>query len=209
MFGPGGRRRGRPATGHTPERRRTSVILEGLVTTRDAEGATHVAVMGANVVGCFARLVLRPYRTSLTFRNLLRTRQGVFHVTDNVEMMAQAVVGQLPAPRQRPAPGRRGIVLEDACRWYALAVDTVDVSSSRATLVCQVVGAGRLRDFVGLNRAKHAVVELAILATRVGRIAPAQICADLQRLRPLVDKTGGAAERRAFRLLEQFIRGHA
>jgi hypothetical protein len=188
----------------------TPVILEGLLTTLDADGSTHVAAMGAEVAEEFARLVLRPYQTSHTFHNLQRTREGVFHVTDNVEMIAQAVVGHFPLPpRQHPAPVIRGTVLEDACRWYALAADTIDDSTPRATIVCRVVGAGRQRDFFGLNRAKHAVVEAAILATRLGRLPPARIQEDLQRLRPLVDKTGGAAERRAFALLEQYIQGRA
>lgn len=182
------------------------MVLEGLLTTLNADGSTRVAVMGATVAGSFRRLVLRPYRTSRTFCNLLRRRTGVFHVTDNVEMMAQAVVGRLPALRQRRARRVGGAILEDACRWYALAVDTVDASRPRAVLVCHVVGAGRQRDFWGLNRAKHAVVEAAILATRVGLVPTAQIQADLQRLRPLVEKTGGAAERRAFTMLEQFLR---
>jgi hypothetical protein len=180
------------------------------LTTLDEDGSTHVAAMGAEFGEDFACLVLRPYQTSHTFHNLQRTREGVFHVTDNVEMIAQAVVGQWTSPpRQRPAPVIRGMVLEDACRWYALEADTMDESMPRATIVCRVVAAGLEREFFGLNRAKHAVVEAAILATRVALRSRAQICEDLQQLRPLVEKTGGAAERRAFALLEQYMQGHA
>jgi hypothetical protein len=85
----------------------------------------------------------------------------------------------------------------------------MDESMPRATIVCRVVAAGLEREFFGLNRAKHAVVEAAILATRVALRSRAQICEDLQQLRPLVEKTGGAAERRAFALLEQYMQGHA
>ena len=54
-----------------------------------------------------------------------------------------------------------------------------------------MVGEGRVRDFFGFNRAQHAVLEAAILATRVGLLPAGEIFAQLERLRPLVAKTGG------------------
>ncbi len=62
-----------------------------------------------------------------------------------------------------------------------------------------------MRDFFGLNRAKHAVVEAAILATRKHMIPLASLKADFERLRPLIEKTGGPREREAFELLERFV----
>ena len=70
----------------------------------------------------------------------------------------------------------------------------------------EVVERGRLRDFCGFNRAQHAVLEAAILATRVERLPADEIFAQLDRLRPLVEKTGGAAEERAWAFLDQFFR---
>ena len=55
----------------------------------------------------------------------------------------------------------------------------------------QVVDCGRLRDYFGLNRAKHAVVEAAILATRTAFLSADHIAAEFQRLAVLVEKTGG------------------
>ena len=64
-----------------------------------------------------------------------------------------------------------------------------------------VVYCGVLREFFGLNRAKHAVVEAAILATRLHLIPPAEVRADYRKLRVLVEKTGGPAEHEAFEFL--------
>jgi hypothetical protein len=64
---------------------------------------------------------------------------------------------------------------------------------------------GRLRDFLGLNRAKHAVVEAAILATRVAWIAPQEIRDAMARLAVLVEKTGGPSERRAMAFLIDYV----
>ena len=70
----------------------------------------------------------------------------------------------------------------------------------------EVVDWGRIRDFFGFNRAKAAVVEAAILATRVHLLSPDAIRADLARLAVLVEKTGGQSERSAFAFLEAYVR---
>ena len=57
-----------------------------------------------------------------------------------------------------------------------------------------MVHVGRHRDFFGFNRAKHAVVEAAILATRTDFLPLAEIEAEYRKLAVLVDKTGGEAE---------------
>jgi hypothetical protein len=68
-----------------------------------------------------------------------------------------------------------------------------------------VVESGRIRDFFGFNRAKHAVVEAAILATRIGLIASDEITAEFNRLAPLIEKTGGEHERKAFQFLQDYL----
>ncbi len=69
----------------------------------------------------------------------------------------------------------------------------------------RVVHRGRLHDFLGFNRGKHAVLEGAILATRVHLIDRQQILDDFARLRVIVQKTGGPNEHEAFELLERHV----
>ena len=177
-------------------------ILEGLVTTLDPDGATHVAPMGPFVDAEFSALRLRPFQTSRTFANLKRTRQGVFHVTDDVLLLARAAVGSLdPLPEVAECEAVEGRILVDACRWYAFQVTEIEDSSQRSEMQAQVVDQGRLRDFLGFNRAKHAVVEAAILATRIGLLPAEQILEELERLAVPVKKTAGRQEREAFRFL--------
>jgi hypothetical protein len=182
------------------------MILEGIVTTENADGSVNVSPMGPIVDAAMTTLLLRPYNTSTTYQNLRRSGRGVFHVTDNVEMLARAAVDQLqPPPELRHCEEAGGWILADACRWYGLRVAALDDSRERTEIRCDVVASGRLRDFFGLNRAKHAVVEAAILATRTKFLPPEQIHDDLQRLAVLVEKTGGNAERRAFAFLQEYI----
>ena len=181
-------------------------LLEGIVTTLDADGSPHIAPMGPIVDAGFNWLLLRPFRTSATFANLKRSGQGVLHVTDDVELLARAAVGRLKQlPRVVRAEAVEGVILADACRWYAFRVDSLDDRDDRTRIVARVVDRGRMRDFFGFNRAKHAVVEAAILATRIGLLEPEHIRSELARLVLLVEKTGGRQERRAFSLLEQYV----
>src|SRR5580704_4823411 len=182
------------------------MILEGIVTTQDVFGIVNVAPMGPIVDDAMATLRLRPFQTSQTFRNLNAVPSGVFHVVDDVLLLARAAVGLLPeTPATFPAQQVTGVVLAQACRWYEFLLDEVDASKERAEITVRVVHAGRLRDFFGFNRAKHAVLEAAILATRVNLIPRDEILADFGRLKPAVAKTGGAAEVEAFALLERYV----
>jgi hypothetical protein len=72
-------------------------------------------------------------------------------------------------------------------------------------MLCRVIRAGTVRPFFGFNRAKHAVIEAAILATRTNLLPPDQIRDQLSRLQPLIDKTGGPAEHGAFDFLRKTI----
>jgi hypothetical protein len=183
------------------------LILEGIVTTRCADGRVNISPMGPLVDPAMRELVLRPFQTSTTYQNLKRTGQGVFHVTDDVWLLAQAAVGTPdPLPELIPAEEVEGSILAGACRWYAFGVRELDDSQERTRIVADVVASGRLRDFFGFNRAKHAVVEAAILATRVGILPIEEIRGELEKLKVLVEKTGGEQEQRAFGFLEDYVR---
>ena len=184
------------------------MILEGIVTTVGPDGAVNVAPMGPRVDAGMDRFVLRPFKTAQTYRNLKACGEGVFHVTDDVLLLTRAALGAAePPPALMPARRVRGYVLRDACRYYEFRVVRLDDAAERTEIEVAVVTSGRLRDFFGFNRAKHAVVEAAILATRMHLLPPEEVLAEFQRLAVLVDKTGGAQEREAFRFLQEEV-GH-
>jgi uncharacterized protein len=182
------------------------LILEGIVVTQGAAGQPNVAPMGPRVDRDITQLVLRPYQTAQTYRNLKATGCGVFHVTDDVELLARAAIGQFQSPPPLvPTAGFACPRLADACRWFAFRVLELDDSADRTTIRCSVVARGELRPFLGFNRAKHAVLEAAILATRIGILPGEDICREMERLAIPVQKTAGLQERRAFDILRQYI----
>ena len=181
------------------------MILEGIVTTVAADGAVNIAPMGPAVDASMERFLLRPFRTARTYHNLKGHGEGVLHVTDDVLLLARAALGPVePPPFLLPARRVRGSILADCCRYYEFCVTALDDRDERTRIEAEVVASGRVRDFFGFNRAKHAVVEAAILATRTDFLPLDEILGDYRKLGVIVEKTGGEQERQAF----AFLRAH-
>lgn len=178
------------------------MIIEGLITTMNAAGEVNIAPMG--VEWGTERIVLKPFLETTTFRNLQGGGAAVFNLVDDVALLVEAAIGSPTAP-WTPATQVRGAVLEGACSWRELEVESVDATPPRSRIVTRVVHAGTQREFLGLNRARHAVLEAAILATRLHFIPAAEVEAELVRLRPLVDKTAGPRELAAWQRVTQHI----
>jgi uncharacterized protein len=179
------------------------MILEGLVTTTDVAGRPHLAPMGPMVVGDFTSLLLRPFPTSNTYKHLARHGEGVFHITDDARLIAYAAMGKVrEVPPTNPATSVAGFVLKEACRAFEFCVTEIDSSRKRVHITATVVHRHSLREWGGFNRAKHAVIEAAILATRFHLLPAAEIDAEFRKLRVIVDKTGDVAEFDAMAMLE-------
>jgi uncharacterized protein len=182
------------------------MILEGIVTTQSPTGDINVAPMGPLVDESMQSFVLRPFQTSTTYRNLKGHPFGVLHVVDDVLLLAKAAISRLEtAPETFQAITISGHVLKSACRWYEFHVESLDDSDERTRIEARVVHAGRLRDFFGFNRAKHAVLEAAILATRIHILPVDEIRSQFEALRSPVEKTAGNQERAAFQLLDEYV----
>lgn len=185
------------------------MIVEGIVTSLNAAGELNVAPMGPIVDEAMTTLLLRPFQTSRTYRNLKEHPVGVFHIVDDVLLLAQAAIGRVEhLPPTFPAEKITGQVLRDACRWYEFEIEELDDSSERTRIQTRVVHTGRLRDFFGFNRAKHAVIEAAILATRLHLLPTEQVRQQWEWLRSPVEKTAGPQELAAFQLLDEFVQSH-
>jgi hypothetical protein len=90
--------------------------------------------------------------------------------------------------------------LTDDVRVFALAA----VANPQFEMA--VVHHGMRREFIGFNRARHAVLEAAIYATRMHLLPRAFIESELARLQVIVDKTAGAHELEAMALLTEHVR---
>jgi hypothetical protein len=179
------------------------VIIESIVTTVDANGSINFAPMG--VEWGDETIVLKPFLETTTFRNLNATGVAVVNLTDDAMLFAQGAISSPQFPFI-PATIVKGAVLEAACSWRELRVVTIDATPPRSRIEAQVVHRGTRREFIGFNRARHAVLEAAILATRTHLLPAEQIREEYARLQVMVDKTAGPREREAMDLLTQYVR---
>ncbi len=179
------------------------MILESLVTTVDAQGRPNCAPMG--VEWGDDTIVLKPYQETATFRNLLVVPEAVVNLVDDVMLFVEGALAS-PVFPSTPASAVRGVVLDAACSWRELRVREAQTHEPRARFACAVVERGVRREFLGHNRARAAVIEATILATRTRYLPLEEIEADYRRLRVIVDKTAGPREREAMDRLEAFVR---
>jgi hypothetical protein len=182
---------------------RAAPIIETVVTTVNPDGSVNCGAMG--VEWGSARIVIKPYRGTRTLRNLRATGAAVVNVTDDILLFSQAALGD-PHPPTRPASGIEGAVLADVCSWREVRVEAIDDGEPRARVGTVVVGGGTGREFLGLNRARHAVLEASILASRARLLEAGDIRAELRRLQVLVDKTAGPREREAMEYVVHKVR---
>ncbi len=192
------------------------MILESIVTTVDRAGRVNIAPMGPRVQPELAAeevkgmvVTLRPFTSSQTYRNLTQTGGGVIHVTDDAGLFAKAAVDAIDQEQAKSLVRRVDDtpfrVLRDCHRWFAVKVESNSGEEPRADLQCRVVLAKTERPFFGFNRAKHAVIEAAIVATRTHILPAQEIREQIDRLQPLIDKTAGEAEHSAFEFLRKTI----
>jgi hypothetical protein len=179
------------------------VIIESIVTSMDPSGQVNFAPMG--VEWGEDQLVLKPFLETTTFRNVSATRAAVVNLTDDVMLFAQAAISS-PSYPAFPAEVVRGVVLEAACSWREVEAVSVDATPPRSRIEACIVHRGFRREFLGFNRARHAVLEAAILATRTHLIPAEQIRAEMEKLQVIVDKTAGPREQEAMALLTTYVR---
>ena len=179
------------------------------MTSLSPEGSVNIAPMGPIVDVHSQHMILRPFQTSVTYQNIKATGEGVFHVTDDALLLARAAIGDVQPSEHVPvrdAEVVNGLVLTGACRYYELKVVDLDDRHERVTITTHIVAAGRIRDFIGFNRARHAVVEAAILATRVHLTGPEHVLEQMKVLQVTVDKTGNQNEQQAMQELSEYVR---
>ena len=181
-------------------------IVESIVTTVDAAGTINIAPMG--VEWGDDTIVLKPFLETATYRNVTATGAAVVNLTDDVRVFARAAISN-PQHETERAAVVRGVVLADCCSWRELEVSAIDSTPPRSRIETRIVHRGVRREFIGFNRARHAVLEAAIYATRVHLLPGDQIAGEMQRLQVIVDKTAGPAELEAMALLTDYIRERA
>lgn len=194
------------------------LIYETVVTTCSPAGVAHVAPMGVRYAG--DDVVLMPFRPSTTLDNIEATGCAVLNLLTDVRVFAGCVTGRrdwpvvpvsVPESAPRPAsaaPGPSCVRLACALRHVVLRLVERRDDPQRPVLRLAPVGQAQHAPFVGLNRAQAAVVEGAVLVSRLHLLPPDKVDAEMRYLQIAVDKTAGEVELQAWGWLQEAVARH-
>ncbi len=173
-----------------------SFILETIVITRNADGSPHIAPLGIREPES-EQVLIAPFRPSTTLDNLARDRRAVISLSDDVRIFAGSLTGRRHWP-VRPADKIAGWVLEAALAHRELELERVEEDELRPRFYLREVHGAMHAPFRGFNRAQAAVIEVAILVSRLSMLPADKIDREIEYLSIAIDKTAGPREREAW-----------
>ncbi len=181
------------------------MIRETVVTTISAAGRPHVAPLG--LIATEGGWMAAPFRPSTTLDNLRAVPELVANYVDDVRIIAGCLTGRrefplLPASRLRPPR------LAGALAHAEMEVIAVREDAQRPRFLCRVRHRESHAPFEGFNRAQAAVVEAAILVSRLAMLPRDKVESEITHLRIAVEKTAGPAEQEAWDWLMAAVAAH-
>ncbi len=181
-------------------------IRETVITTRSRDGVVHVAPMGVTVSDM--AYVIAPFRPSRTLENLRENPAASINYTDDVRVFAGCVSKRRTDWPTLPAVAIDGVYLEAALSHDEVEVVEVEEDDVRPRFHCRSVGRHTHRPFLGFNRAQAAVIEAAILVSRLHMLPADKIDREMEYLQIAIDKTASALEQEAWEWLTDRIEAH-
>jgi uncharacterized protein len=180
-------------------------IRESIITTAGLDGKVHIAPIG--IISEGDGWVIAPFRPSVTLDNLAKVPFAVANYTDDVRIFAGCLTGRRdwPTVAVEGCPVPR---IEAALAHSVLEIVSVTDDGVRPRHLCRVVTGQMHAPFTGFNRAKAAVLELAILVSRLGRLPREKIEAEITYLSIAIEKTAGPDEREAWNWLIKRVTEH-
>ena len=171
------------------------VIFETVVTTVAPDGKPHIAPMGVRYVG--EQVVLMPFKPSTTLDNIDATGHAVLNIVIDTRVFAGCVTGRRdwPVLSAEQVPGVR---LACALRHIELRLAERSDDAQRPVLQMARVHEATHAGFKGFNRAQAAVIEAAVLVSRLHMLPPQKVQSEFAYLQIAIDKTAGPEEHEAW-----------
>jgi hypothetical protein len=182
------------------------VIYETVVTTVSPTGVPHVAPMGVRYQA--GQVVLMPFQPSTTHDNIVATGCAVLNIVIDTRVFAGCVTGRRQWP-VLPAQQVNGVRLACALSHVELQLAERTDHAQRPVLRMARVCEAQHAAFVGLNRAQAAVLEGAVLVSRLRMLPAEKVSSEMAYLQIAIDKTASAAEHEAWGWLQEAVAAHA
>jgi hypothetical protein len=178
------------------------VIYEVVISTVSAAGRPHLAPMGVRYEGDDVHLL--PFKPSTTLDNIIASGVAVLNVVLDTRVFAGCVTGRrefaLVDAQQVAAPR-----LACAASHLELRLASQQDDAQRPRLHMVRVHEAQHAPFRGFNRAQAAVLEAAVLVSRLHMLPAEKIATEMAYLQIAIDKTAGPAEREAWGWLLQAV----
>ena len=196
------------------------MIFETIMITQDLQGNVHVTPFGVQKQDDL--FIISPYKPSTTLDNIIATGLAVLNLTDDVLMFASTLTGRKAwdivcenfSTQKRdlvslvPTTKVAGFRLSNTLAHHELTLIKVEDDVLRPKLYMQSVHQEHHRPFAGFNRAQAAVIELAVLVSRLHRLPLEKITQDMAYLQIAIDKTAGPRELEAWAWLVEAVENH-
>ena len=179
-----------------------TTIIETIVTTCNANGEVHIAPLG--LIAEAGQWVIAPFKPSRTLDNLRAVPFACASHTNDVRVFAGGVTGRKVWPLE-PARTITGQRLAGCVSHWELAVDHISEDAQRPRFACRIVHAASHKPWGGYNRAQAAVIEGAVLVSRLHMLPAGKVEAELAYLEIAITRTAGPVEREAWGWLMEKI----
>ena len=171
------------------------MIRETIVTTVGVDGRVHVAPFGLTAVE--EGWEIAPFKPSTSLDNLRAVPFLVANHVDDVRVFAGCLTGRRDwpcVPGRRVSPPR----LLAAVAHQEMEVVRVEESEQRPRFTCRVIHEEAHAPFPGHNRAQAAVIEAAVLVSRLFMLPREKVEREIAYLGIAVGKTAGPREQEAW-----------
>ena len=181
-------------------------VRETLVTTKNADESIKVSPLGVYVDDKI--LKLKPFKPSKSLENILRNESGVINYVDDVRIFASCITNKEIQINFKKVSKIDCSRIEKAISHTEFIVKDIKDDSQRPTIICKPINEETHKMFYGFNRAKSAIIELCILASRLGIIEDSKIKKEISYLKIAIEKTAGENELEAWNWLIEYIKNY-
>jgi uncharacterized protein len=152
-------------------------------------------------------VVLMPFRPSTTLDNIEATGHAVLNIVVDTRVFAGSVTGRKQWPTV-PAERIAGVRLACALSHLELRLVGAAPDVQRPVLRLARVHEASHAPFIGFNRAQAAVIEGAVLVSRLHMLPAQKVDSEMAYLQIAIDKTAGPAEHEAWAWLREAVQRH-
>ena len=181
------------------------MIYETVITTMNPDGTVHIAPMGIRQEQ--EKYLIAPFKPSRTLDNLLHSGVAVINATADVLIIAGCLTGRHDWPLV-PATHIACKRLAGALSHVEVRVESSKDDALRPVFTCGAVYAATHGPFRGFNRAQAAVLEAAILVSRLHMLPEQKIRSELDYLSIAIGKTAGENEQTAWQWLLEKVENY-